>query len=83
MVEIIRNILLVIYAIVCFALIILATIQTKDANGASGTITGSSTNNFYDQNKGRTKEGKLKKLTIMCGVLFVILAVALSILFVM
>ena len=41
MVEIIRNILLVIYAIVCVALIILATIQTKDANGSSGTITGS------------------------------------------
>ena len=83
MVEIIRNILLVIYAIVCVALIILATIQTKDSNGASGTITGSSSNNFYEQNKGRTKEGKLKKWTIICGVLFVILAIALSILFVM
>ena len=63
MVEIIRNILLVIYAIVCIALIILATMQTKDANGASGTITGSSSNNFYEQNKGRTKEGKLKRYT--------------------
>lgn len=83
MVVIIRNILLVIYAIVCVALIILATIQTKDANGASGTITGSSTNNFYEQNKGRTKEGKLKKWTIICGVVFVILAIVLSILYVM
>lgn len=83
MIEIIRNILVVIYAIVCLTLIILATIQTKDANGASGTITGSSTNNFYEQNKGRTKEGKLKRYTIIVGVLFVILAVALSILFVM
>lgn len=83
MVVIIRNILLVIYAIVCLALIILATIQTKDTSGTSGTITGSSTNNFYEQNKGRTKEGMLKRWTIICGVLFVILAVALSILFVM
>ena len=72
MVVIIRNILLVIYAIVCVALIILATIQTKDANGASGTITGSSTNNFYEQNKGRTKEGKLKRWTIILGITFVI-----------
>ena len=80
---VIRNIVLVIYAIVCLALIILATIQTKDSNGTSGTITGSSTNNFYEQNKGRTKEGMLKRLTIIFGVLFVILAVALSILFVM
>lgn len=83
MVAIIRNILLVIYAIVCIALIILATIQTKDANGASGTITGSSTNNFYEQNKGRTREGKLKKWTIICGILFAVLAIVISILFVM
>lgn len=83
MVETIRNIILVIYAIVCLTLIILATIQTKDANGTSGTITGSSTNNFYEQNKGRTREGKLKKYTIICGVIFVILAIILSILFVM
>lgn len=83
MVVIIRNILLVIYAIVCITLIILATIQTKDANGASGTITGSSTNNFYEQNKGRTKEGMLKRWTIICGVIFAILAIVISILFVM
>lgn len=83
MVVIIRNILLVIYAIVCLVLIILATIQTKDTNGASGTITGSSTNNFYEQNKGRTKEGMLKRWTIISGIAFAILAVALSILFVM
>ena len=56
MVVVIRNILLVIYAIVCLAVIILATIQNRDENGASGTIVGSSTNNFYEQNKGRTKE---------------------------
>ena len=80
---VIRNIVLVIYAIVCLALIILATIQTKDSSGASSTITGSSTNNFYEQNKGRTKEGMLKRLTIIFGVLFVILAIVLSILFVM
>ncbi len=80
--EIVRNIVLAIYLIVCIALIIVATIQTKDNDGASGTITGSSTNNFYEKNKGRTKEGKLKRLTIILGVLFVVLAVVLGILYV-
>ena len=80
--EIVRNIILAIYLIVCIALIIVATIQTKDNDGASGTITGSSTNNFYEKNKGRTKEGKLKRLTIILGVLFVVLAVVLGILYV-
>ncbi len=83
MVVVIRNILLVIYAIVCLAVIILATIQNRDENGASGTIVGSSTNNFYEQNKGRTKEGRLKRYTIISGSLFVILGIVLSILFVM
>lgn len=79
--EIAKYIILVIYSIVCVALIILATIQSSDKSGASGTITGSSTNNFYEQNKGRTKEGKLKKWTIIFGIVFVVLAVTLGILY--
>lgn len=80
--EIIKNILLVIYVIVTFALIVLTLIQTKDESGASSTITGSSTNNFYNQNKGRTREGKMKKWTIILGVVFAVLAVALSIFYI-
>lgn len=79
--EVLKYIILVIYIIVCIALIVLATIQKSERPGASGTITGSSTNNFYEQNKGRTKEGKLKKWTIILGIVFVILAIALGILY--
>ncbi len=79
--EIAKYILIVIYVIVCIGLIILATIQNKEKSGASGTITGSSTNNFYEQNKGRTKQGKLKRWTIILGILFVLLAIALGILY--
>ena len=35
MIEIIRNVVLVIYVLVCVVLIILATIQAKDQSGAS------------------------------------------------
>lgn len=77
--DIIKNILLVVYIIVTFVLIILTLIQSKESTGVSSTITGSSTNNFYNQNKGRTKEGRLKRWTISLSVVFVILAVALSI----
>ena len=79
--EIIRTILTVIYFIVAFAVIILATIQTKDDSGLSSTITGSSTNNFYEKNKGRTKEGKQKRWTIILAILFAILSIALGILY--
>ncbi len=79
--EILKYIILVIYIIVCVALIILAAMQNSDKSGASGTITGSSTNNFYEQNKGRTREGKLKRWTIILGIVFVVLAIALGILY--
>lgn len=80
--EVVKYIVLTIYLLVCVALIIIATIQTKDSQGASGTITGSSTNNFYEKNKGRTKEGRLKRLTIILSVSFIVLAIILGILYV-
>lgn len=80
--EVVKYIVLGIYLIICVALIIVATMQTKDSSGASGTITGSSTSNFFEKNKGRTKEGKLKRFTILLGVLFVVFAILLGILYV-
>ncbi len=80
--EIIKNILMVIYVVVAVALIILSLIQSKESSGVTSTVTGSSTNNFYNQNKGRTKEGKMKRWTIMLGVAFAVLAVVLSIFYI-
>lgn len=79
---IIKNILLVIYVIVTFVLIVLTLIQSKESSGVTTTITGSSTNNFYNQNKGRTKEGRMKRLTILLGITFAVLAVVLSIFYI-
>ena len=79
--EIIRTILTVIYFIVALAVIILATIQSKDDAGLSSTITGSTTNNFYEKNKGRTKEGKQKRWTINLSIVFAVLTIVLGILY--
>jgi len=80
--EVVKYIVLGIYLIICVGLIIVATIQTKENQGASGTITGAGANNFYEKNKGRTKEGKMKRITILLGVLFVVFAILLGILYV-
>ena len=79
--EIARTILTVIYFVVALAVIILALIQTKEDGGLSSTITGSSTNNFYEKNKGRTKEGKQKRLMIISSIIFAILTIVLGILY--
>ena len=79
--EIAKGILIVIYFIVAIVLIILALIQSKEEAGLSSTITGSSTNNFFEKNKGRTKEGKQKRWTIILAVVFAILTIALGIVY--
>jgi len=79
--EIVRTILTVIYFIIALVVIILALIQTKDDSGLSQTITGSSTSNFYEKNKGRTKEGKQKRWTIILSIVFAVLTIVLGILY--
>ena len=76
--QIVKGILIVIYFIVCLALIILAMIQSKEDAGLSSTITGTSANNFFEKNKGNTKEGKQKRWTMILGIILVILCIALG-----
>ncbi|MBR6033338.1 MAG: preprotein translocase subunit SecG [Clostridia bacterium] len=81
--EVVKYVLIGIYVIVCLGLIVLAMMQSSEDSGASGTIMGSTTSNFYEKNKGRTKEGKLKKWTIILGIIFAVLTIALSIVYAM
>ncbi len=79
--EIVKWILIVIYLIISLALILLTLIQSKDDAGLSSTITGSSTNNFFEKNKGKTKEGKQKRWTVILSIVFAILTIVLGILY--
>ena len=76
--QIVKGILIVVYFIVCIALIILAMIQSKDDAGLSSTITGTNSNNFFEKNKLNTKEGKQKKWTIIFGIVLVLLCIGLG-----
>ena len=79
--EIAKTILTIVYFIIALAMIILALIQTKEDGGLSSTITGSSTNNFYEKNKGRTKEGKQKRIMVISSIIFGILTLVLGVLY--
>ena len=80
--EIVKYIVMGIYAIVCVALIVLVTKQSKEDGGASGTIVGASANKFNQKNKRKTTEGKMKRATIALMVVFVVLTLALGIIYV-
>lgn len=79
--AVVRTILTVLFFVIGAIIVILAFMQTKEDEGLSSTITGSSTNNFYEKNKARTKEGKQKRWTIILAILFAILSIALGILY--
>ena len=76
--HVLKVILTIIYFIVCFAVIVLAMMQSKEDAGLSSTITGSSANNFYEKNKGNTREGKQKRWTIILGVVLAVLCILLG-----
>lgn len=79
--QVVKYIMIAIYIVICLGLIILVMMQNKDSKGASETITGSSTNNFYEKNKSRTREGKIKKWTIIVGVVFLVYTIILGIIY--
>ncbi|MBQ6992447.1 MAG: preprotein translocase subunit SecG [Clostridia bacterium] len=80
--NIVENVLIIVYAILSIVLIAICLMQSKDDEGASATVVGgSSSGSFYEKNKGRTKEGKLKKWTIILGIVYIILTIVLGIVY--
>lgn len=79
--EVLKVLLTIVYVIVCVVLIVICLMQSSEDEGTSSTIVGGSQSSFYEKNKGRTKEGKLKRLTIILGIVFVILTTALGIVY--
>ena len=79
--DILKNVVTIVYVINCLILIVIALMQSKDDEGASGAVVGGASSSFYEKNKGRTKEGMLKKWTIIIGIAFVILTIVLGILY--
>ena len=71
---------MVVYAIVCVALTYLTFKQTKEEG--STVITGASGNNFYEKNKGNSREGMERKATIVLLIVFAVMTVALGIVYV-
>ena len=80
--QVVKMILVVLEFIICLALSIIVLFQSREDAGLSSTITGSTTNNFFEKNKSRTREGRLKKWTIILGIIFVVNTIALSIIYI-
>ena len=81
--KFLETISIILYVIVSVVLVILALIQSKDDEGASGAIMGGGeSSSFYEKNKGRTREGKLKRWTIILACAFAILSILIGIIYI-
>lgn len=67
----------VIFMLVCAALVVLVLAQEGKSQGL-GAIQGTIENTYWGKNKGRSREGVLKKVTICLSVLFVVIALVLN-----
>ena len=67
----------VLFIIVCVALVGLVLAQ-EGKNQGLGAIQGTVENTYWGKNKGRSREGVLKKVTVALSVLFIVCAIVLN-----
>ena len=79
--QVVKIILIIVDIILALGVVILIMLQNNDDQGMSATITGASANNFLDKNKGRTREGKLKRMTIIFAIALAVITIALNIVY--
>ncbi len=74
--EALKIALMILFAIDCIALTVVVLLQEGKSAGL-GTI-GGMADSFWSQNKSRSMEGTLVKITRVLAVLFIVLALALN-----
>ncbi len=74
--AVVASILKIVFAIVCIALTIIVLMQEGKSQGL-GTISGMA-DTYWGQNRGRSMEGALVKITRVMAILFMVLALLLG-----
>lgn len=72
-------VLSVIMILVCVLMIVSVLLQKGAKEGMSGALTGGSSDNYYGKGGKRGMDAVMSKMTTVCGVLFVILALLLNV----
>ena len=73
--EVISAIVLIIACIFIVVVVLVKDTKTQ----MSQTISGSSSDSFYQKNAGRTKEAMLNKATVVAAIIFFVLAIAVNV----
>jgi len=73
--EIIAGVFLILTSI---AIILLVMLQDS-TDSMSSTVTGDVSQSYLSNNRGRTREEKLKKITKICAIVFMVLSLAVGV----
>ncbi|MDD6269231.1 MAG: preprotein translocase subunit SecG [Oscillospiraceae bacterium] len=65
--------------LVSLIITIICLMQEQKPQNATSALTGATNDSFYDKNRGRTKEARLKKITTVLTVLFFIMILFMDI----
>ena len=74
--DILKTILTILFAIDCIALTAIVLLQEGKSAGL-GSL-GGANDTYWGQNKGRSMEGTLDKVTKLLAALFIVLAIVLN-----
>ncbi len=75
--SVLKYVVGVIFILACAALVVLVLMQEGKSQGL-GAIQGTVENTYWGKNKGRSREGVLKKVTICLSVAFVVVSLLLN-----
>ena len=76
--ETLKMVLTVIFVLISLIITIIVLMQEGKSAGLSGAISGGS-ETYWSRNKGRSKEGRLERITIVFTVIFFIAAILLNV----
>lgn len=78
--EALKIILTIVYVLICIALVVVVMAQ-EGKEGLSSAIMGGGSggsDTYWSKNKGRSKEGKLSKATVILATLFIVISIVLN-----
>ena len=77
--DVLRTILTILFAVDSVAIVIVVLMQQGKGQGLGALAGGMSADSYWGKNKGRSREGNLKKITRVLVIAFIALAVILNI----
>ncbi len=71
----------IVLAVVSVIVTVAVTLQESKSSGLSASISGGAGSQSYwgRQGKGKTKEARLAKITLIAGILFIVIAILLNV----